>query len=277
MNKNLLLLCILFIFIGCSRNIPNLNERKATALSLIDYSMMKENLIYTSSFNFFTLQNNLEKCKNIKVYIEGDGLAWITRHKISSDPTPINPMGLNLMNTDTSKCKIYIARPCQYTKSDNCKKKYWTSHRFNEEVIVGFQEVLNKIKIKNKNDNFTLIGYSGGGAIATLLSAKRDDVKKLITIAGNLDTKKWTTLHNISPLNDSYNPADFYKELENVEQLHIIGSQDKIIPKEIFFSYISKFQKPNNIKYKIVDMTHNTGVVKEYAKILKEENGKNGK
>jgi len=48
-----------------------------------------------------------------------------------------------------------------------------------------------------------LIGYSGGGATAALIAARRDDISRLITVAGNLDHDKWTQLHTITPLTHS--------------------------------------------------------------------------
>jgi len=36
----------------------------------------------------------------LRVYIEGDGFAWINRFRISPDPTPRNPVALKLAATD---------------------------------------------------------------------------------------------------------------------------------------------------------------------------------
>lgn len=119
MYKNLLLVLTLF-FTACSKNIPNLNERNATAFSLVENKNLKNQIIQTSDFELFSFQTDLQKCENIDVYIEGDGLAWMTKNIKSSDPTPLNPITLKLMLKDDSKCKIYIARPCQYTNSQNC-------------------------------------------------------------------------------------------------------------------------------------------------------------
>jgi hypothetical protein len=44
--------------------------------------------------------------------------------------------------------------------------------------------------------------------VASLVAARRHDVVRLVTVAGNLDHLAWTTLHGVSPLTGSLNPAD---------------------------------------------------------------------
>ena len=139
------------------------------------------------------------------------------------------------MLLDNSSCKVYLARPCQYINSNSCEEKYWTSHRFNLKVIESYQEVLNNLKKEYSNAKFDLVGYSSGGAIVTLLASFRDDINSITTVARNLDIEEWSRIKNISKLNGSLNPADFTQSLENIKQYHLIGSNDKIIPKEIFF------------------------------------------
>ena len=270
-NFYFLLLLTLF-FSSCANSIPTLQERKQKIESLsINENYFQKN-IKTSSFNIFSLEKNLNSCKNknIRVYIEGDGLSWVSRSVISQNPTPTNPVALSLMNEDLSLCKIYLARPCQYVDSMQCDKKYWTSHRFNEKIIQSYNEVLDDLKIQYENSDFTLIGFSGGAAIAGLLSSSRDDVKMFISVAGNLDTNKWTTLHNISKLDGSLNPADYTKKLENIKQYHLIGNNDKIIPKDIFLSYFSKFDKKDKVHVLYYEQNHNCCWENPFKKLLLE-------
>ena len=251
------LIIFLITLLGCSSNIPTPNERKQTAL---DLSSSNKNIIQkdiqTSQFNLFSLQKLQNNCSNIKVFVEGDGLSWITRNTISSNPTPINPIGLKLMLSDNSSCKIYLARPCQYINSNMCEDKYWTSHRFNEKVIQSYDEVLTNLKKDFPNSKFDLIGYSGGGAVVTLVATKRDDINSITTIAGNLDIDEWTKIQKITPLDGSLNPANFSKKLENIKQHHLIGTNDTVVPKEIFYSYQSKFENKSNISYSFYEATH---------------------
>lgn len=269
MIKTFVSFLILILFMGCSRNIPTLEQRHET-LKIISKNNInyKEEIIPTNYFDIFTVQDIDSECKSIHVYIEGDGLSWITRRIISTNPTPINPVSFKLMNQDKSSCKIYLARPCQYTKDKLCSAKYWTTHRFNSNIIESYDNLLNKIKKKYKNESFSLIGYSGGAAIASLLANKREDISTLITVAGNLDTKLWEEIKNLSPLYGSLNPSDYTSNLQNIRQYHIIGSRDNVIPKEILFSYTDKFKNKDNINYKIIDATHSCCYENEFKKLI---------
>ncbi|MCT7908895.1 alpha/beta hydrolase [Arcobacter lacus] len=265
----IIILIISLFFYGCSNKIPTLNERKDLAFSIINDKDIIQKNIEIGSFNLFSFQKISNECKtNIKIYVEGDGLSWISKSIISSNPTPINPIALKLMLLDNSSCKIYLARPCQYITSNGCEEKYWTSHRFNTKIIESYEHVLNNLKKEYTNTKFDLIGYSGGGAIVTLLASSRNDVNSITTIAGNLDIEEWSKIQKISSLNGSLNPANYSKELENIKQTHLIGENDKIIPKDIFFSYQSKFKNKENIKYFIYDSTHNCCWKDIYRKYL---------
>lgn len=266
-----ILICLNFN--ACIGSIPTPIERKSNAFSLIENkNNISEKDIKTSNFNLFSFHKIINNCENhtINIYIEGDGLSWISRNQISSNPTPINPISLKLMLNDTkSNCNIYIARPCQYINSNICEEKYWTSHRFNDKVIQSYNEALDIIKKEYKNSNFNLIGYSGGAAVALLTASKRDDINSITTIAGNLDTDAWTKMHNISSLNSSLNPSDFSTKLENIKQHHLIGTNDDIVPKEVFLSYISKFENKKNITYSMHEATHNCCWEDIYTNYLK--------
>ncbi len=271
-NRINLIIFLFIFFAGCSRNIPTIEGRKNTLDKLVEKKETIQTNIKTSQFDLFSIQKISNDCKNssINIYIEGDGLSWITTSIVSDDPTPLNPLALKLMLVDNSKCKIYIARPCQYIKSKNCEKKYWTSHRFNTKIIQSFNEALDNLKKKYKNSTFTLIGYSGGGAVAALVASKRDDINKLITVAGNLDINKWTKMHKINKLNGSLNPADFSKNLESIPQYHLIGKNDHIVPKDVFLSYKSNFKIKENIRYNLFDASHNCCWEDIYKDFLKE-------
>lgn len=258
-----------FFMSGCS-SITTLEERKTTLFTLSYDKAVVQKEIKTSLVTLFSMQKITTVCKNedVKIYIEGDGLAWVTRSRISDDPTPLYPLAFSLMMRDTSPCKVYIARPCQYIKEKNCENKYWTSHRFNTNIIQSFGEALDSLKQTHKNSSFTLVGYSGGGAITALLASKRKDVSMLITVAGNIDTDVWVKKHGISPLDGSLNPADYAATLQNIPQHHLIGEDDTIIPKEIFFSYLSKFEHKEKVNHSLHKATHNSGWEESYTQFL---------
>ncbi|MCT7566663.1 serine hydrolase family protein [Aliarcobacter butzleri] len=268
--KPFLITLISLIFISCSSKIPSMEERTNSVLNFASQNNLNKVIINSSNFNIFSLQSNTNSCENqtLNIYIEGDGLSWISKNQISDNPTPINQTLLNLLSLDKSSCKVYLARPCQYISSLKCNKSYWTNKRFSKEIVYSFDEVLNSLKNRYKNKDFNLIGYSGGGAVSTLLASQREDIKNLITIAGNLDIEKWTNFHKISKLDGSLNPANFTLNLENIKQFHIIGNDDKIVPKEIFLSYFSKFSNKKNIEYIYTNSNHSCCFKSAFKEVL---------
>jgi hypothetical protein len=237
---------LLFLLVGCSS--ANLKTEKAEIMAL-DYGF-KKSITKTSDFNLMSYKR-FKNNNVVNVYIEGDGLAWQSRTKISPNPTPTDPIALKLAIADNSENVVYIARPCQFIRfgEDKCSKEFWTQKRFAPEVIESYMQLLDGLDFKKIN----LFGYSGGGAVATILAAKRKDVESLTTIAGNLDIDKFAEIHQVSKLNGSLNPANFAEYLGEIKQTHYIGLKDKIIPIEIYNSYSKKLPTRNNSKVIIID------------------------
>ena len=180
----------------------------------------------------------------LTIYIEGDGLAFISRSEVSMDPTPMHPLALELALRQPQGVAVYLARPCQYVApadSGGCRKSYWTDRRFANEVIVAGNLAVESLKARYRAKKIVLIGYSGGGAVAALLAARRDDVAELITVAGNLDPAVFTMLHHDTPLAHSLNPADEWQKLQFVPQKHLLGERDEVIGAEVSSSYTARF------------------------------------
>lgn len=262
---------IVLFYSSCSKTVPSVNERVDKVLNYASLNNQENITINTSNFNLFSLQQRDISCenKNLRVYIEGDGLAFISRREVSNNPTPANSTILNLMQEDKKQCKVYLARPCQYVDSFNCNKEYWTNKRFSFEVIESFSEALDVLKSTYGNKDFSLIGHSGGGAVASLLSSKRTDIKNLVTIAGNLDIQKWVEVKKISKLEGSLNPADYVANTQNIKQFHLVGLDDNIVPKDVFLSYLEKFENKNNINYQYVKANHNCCYNESFRGVLK--------
>jgi hypothetical protein len=206
--------------------------------SLNDYKGFEKQVIFTNDFDILTSVKIGENIQQADIYIEGDGLSWVSKNKISKDPTPINPIGYNLATKqENENTVIYIARPCQYTMIDGkgrgCDNSVWTNSRFSMKVLENINQVISIYKDMYKFDEINLHGFSGGGAIAMLLPLLRKDIKTIYTYSGNLDTKAWTDYHKLSPLKGSLNPADFKKYWENINQIHYVGTKDDVIPENI--------------------------------------------
>jgi pimeloyl-ACP methyl ester carboxylesterase len=188
--------------------------------------------------------STLTETDTLNVFIEGDG-----RPGIALD-----------MAQKVEKNSIYIARPCQFLRivGQGCNKAVWTSHRFSDEVIRSMARALDVLKIRFKANNVRLIGYSGGGAVASILAAKRDDVRLLITVAGNLDHHQWTEYNQIAPLSGSLNPIDYQELLENVPQIHLVGDRDHTVPGSVLTSYLNQMKHLDNVKSFIVNGADHT-------------------
>jgi hypothetical protein len=180
----------------------------------------------------------------LTIYIEGDGYAWQTPHTPSADPTPTQPMALQLALRHADSAAAYLARPCQYLDgiSENvCSERYWTTARYAPEVIAATSLAIDQLKQRAGARRLTLIGYSGGGAVAALVAAGRDDVARLITLAANLDTTAWAREKHLQALAGSLNPADFWPRLQAIPQQHFAGANDRVVPPTVQRSYAARF------------------------------------
>jgi pimeloyl-ACP methyl ester carboxylesterase len=122
----------------------------------------------------------------------------------------------------------------------NCSSEYWNYKRGSEEVISAINQVISIIKLREGFLSIKIIGYSGGGAIAALITARRDDVEKLVTIAGNLNYDLFTKIHKLTPMSGSIDPITIAKQINSTPQIHYVGGEDKIVPEQIAGSFSDK-------------------------------------
>ncbi len=175
-----------------------------------------------------TLFANFKPAKGIvNIYLEGDGQPFFRSTYINSDPTSRQATALRLIRLD-SNSSVLIGRPCYHLTSPSkvCRDgKWWTSHRYSEVIVFSLNEAIDKIKRDQQVKYINLIGFSGGGSLATLLAQRRTDVKHLVTISANLDIDQWTTHNRYTNLFGSLNPIH---ELDKItaKQLHLIGSRN---------------------------------------------------
>lgn len=172
----------------------------------------------------------------IRVYLEGDGHAWATSSQPSLDPSPRQLLMARLAFDDPTP-SLYLARPCQFVSAPACRAEVWTSRRFSEEVLASLDQALSQIKARYGNQDFELVGYSGGGALALLLAVRRDDIAQIQTLAGNLSPRQWAELLKLSPLTGSLEPLDFRERLLQVPQRHLVGSEDRVVPARLLERY----------------------------------------
>jgi hypothetical protein len=214
--------------------------RIETAKRLAMPAFLLQRHIESRPFYLTVMERVYDKGGIANVYIEGDGVAWVSKRIPSLDPTPRNPVALHLAAMDKAQNVIYMARPCQYSKlldQQACDPKYWTSDRFSGEVIFAMNNALNEIKQRYGFKKFNLIGFSGGAAVAVLMAADRDDVLSIRTVSGNLDHNRVNAMHDVSMLSNSLDPLTVAPKLANIPQDHFIGEYDQVITPAIYDSF----------------------------------------
>lgn len=183
----------------------------------------------------------------LRVYIEGDGRAWLSRTQVSPDPTPHEAMALRLAasdaHADATAALLYLARPCQFTpmaRNPACRPAYWSDLRYAPEVIDAMDNALSQYVARLKPARLELVGYSGGGAVAVLLAARRQDVSSIRTIAGNLDHVAVNRWHQVSQMPGSLNPIDVAHQVAPIPQRHFSGADDRVVPTAIARDFVTQ-------------------------------------
>ena len=196
----------------------------------------------------------IQPAGTLSVYIEGDGFAWVSGSTPSADPTPREPIALKLALAHPAGNAAYLARPCQYVDAERsgCAQHYWTRGRFAPEAIEAADLALDALKIRFGARQLVLVGYSGGGAVAVLLAARRDDVVQLVTVAGVLDHREWTAHHGVEALSGSLNAADVAERLARLPQIHFVGGKDRVIPPELAQRWPRPFAGLGNANLRII-------------------------
>lgn len=227
--------------------IPSPNARLAHAEQLAEARGWQRLVLPAQPFELLAFAPPAPSAKVdlLTVYVEGDGLAWVTGARPSDDPTPRDPVALRLALAQPEGTAAYLARPCQFVlplgQGQGCDARYWADERFSPEVIDATSRALDQLLRRFSPRRLMLVGYSGGGAVAALLAAHRRDVDGLVTVAGNLDHAAWTSLHGAAPLRGSLNPANERRALEGLPQWHLAGAQDRVMPPAITQGFAAGF------------------------------------
>lgn len=264
--------------LGCA-TMPEFMDRAYDAQRRARDAGFDKEYVNASGFELMTYRrftplekgNSLMGPETIRIYIEGDGRAWETRSRLSDDPTPSDPIALGLATVDPSNNVAYIARPGQFTSPDAtvCDSTYWSAKRFAPEVVETFDKIIDILKKKSGVKNVELVGYSGGGAIAVLVAARRNDITGLRTVAGNLNPKLLCSYHNVSQLDGSMYPLDVAQKVAQIPQRHFIGSKDNIVPSLIVESFVKKKGDTDCKSITIMDSaTHKDGWRERWVELL---------
>jgi pimeloyl-ACP methyl ester carboxylesterase len=262
---------ILLIHLSGCATTAYLFDKGAFCEAAAEKSGFRKELIDTGDFTILAYSRIKKLGMSLVIYIEGDGSAWETRTRLSEDPTPRDPLVIKLAAIDPSPNVAYLARPGQYTLigASSCNPSYWSDERFSETVVKAMDQAVEHLKSKYGAKEVSLIGYSGGGAIAVLVAARRGDITKLRTVAGNLDHVSVSNYHGVSSLGGSLNPIDVATGIAILPQRHFAGESDNVIPSFIARSFVKRAGDKNYDRVIIVKgATHSAGWVEQWAELL---------
>lgn len=175
------------------------------------------------------------------VYLEGDAPAWQPDPlHVTREPPALEPLALELATRDPAPAVAWLGRPCQPVApadATGCEPSLWSHRRFSEPVVAALGLGLDALRRETGARRLELVGYSGGGVLATLLAARRDDVDRLVTVAAPLDLAAWLALHELGPL-EAVDPSRVdAPRLDTLRQHHLAGERDRIVPPEIVLGY----------------------------------------
>jgi hypothetical protein len=178
----------------------------------------------------------------LHVYIEHDGTPWATLTSSADDPTPRQPLMLELMAGDPASV-LYLGRPCYFgtAASPPCEAIWWTHRRFSKEVIQSMDAAL--LDFLHSHTGFQgleFYGYSGGGVIAALMAQDFPATRRLVTVAAPLDLNGWVHLHQYAALEGSIDPLRQPPLPASVMQFHLAGQNDDVVPAYLIKPFVSR-------------------------------------
>lgn len=260
--KKIFIISLIFFVASCAENYLTIKNKTSEIGSQSGF----EAIAYqTKSFKIFTLHKISDSEKNLRIYFEGDGHAFINKNLAAQNPTPTSYFLINLIRQDPTPNIVYIARPCQFISDEKCQKKYWTEARFSAEILTAVDEV-----VKNFAEfKLELIGYSGGAEVAKYVAAHNKNIVNFRTIAGNVDPEKFTEIHRVLTLEKSASEAEIFSQLAKIPQIHFVGSADKIVPRAVAESYLKKLSDASCVKIVMVDgASHSKGWQERWLRLL---------
>ncbi|MFC7299849.1 alpha/beta hydrolase family protein [Herminiimonas aquatilis] len=189
------------------------------------------------------------------VMIEGDGRAWLNMREPSQDPTPVDAVGWRLAQNISRRNVLYLARPCQFLSSAElqaCSIDDWTGARFSEKWVTRLNVAIDEARHTTHADRIAIAGYSGGGVMASLIAARRNDVALLVTVAAPLDHAAWTVYHQVSPLTGSLDVLSVREKLMRLPQMHVTGADDQVVPTLLLKDFLRVY--PNDAPAELVTL-----------------------
>lgn len=172
-----------------------------------------------------------------RLYVEGDGRPWIGHgRRVSNDPSPRDPYLLPMMLASQGPA-LYLGRPCYFGLGPkvNCHPALWTFSRYSERVVDAMAEAAEAWLVNlEAGRTVTLVGHSGGGVLALLLTERLPRVDRVIALATPVSLGAWVRHHDYLPLFDSVDPVYRKSWRPGVERHFLYGGDDGVVPAEVF-------------------------------------------
>lgn len=223
----------------------------------------REGVVLTGEMQLAVVRNYtmLKPEEPLRIYVEGDGHAYLSKGVVSGDPTPLNPVGLNLALADTRGAVVYVGRPCQWVRGPECKERgLWTTGRFTEDMAQAYAAVVAR---ESAGRPVEMVGYSGGAWVALQVAARLENVVKVTTVAGNLMPDYVNRHHKVSRIEVAPYPGE---RLRDMPVVAYVGTQDRIVPRGV----VVDFQQATgavNVRVIETDASHGEGWQALYGRL----------
>lgn len=210
---------------GCAAEAP-----RADAIA-IDARMVRR-IVAGDGFRHVVYEAGGSAAGPMWIYLEGDGMPWLTDGVPARDPTPASLVALEMMARGPRPA-FYLGRPCYFevNRDSGCAPHVWTHARFGSAVVRSLETAIGRLRDESSSPDrpIVLVGFSGGGTLAALLAARLPRVCALVTMASPLDIDEWAAQHDYSRLAESRNPAAEPALPSQIRQLHYRGRDDAIV------------------------------------------------
>jgi hypothetical protein len=177
------------------------------------------------------------------VFIEGDGSPWVPGSAaVAADPTSRSPLALALALATPARRVLYLGRPCYLGRAalGECEPSDWTGARYATRIVASLCAAIDHYTEAQPAQAVLLIGVSGGGTLAVLMSACVTSIRGIVTIGANLDVGAWARLHGYRPLDASLDPARTPGvPPAGVAEIHLAGAKDANVPPALLERYLA--------------------------------------